>query len=104
MEEAAMFRRVGVFAGSFDLAASATVGGTGELSTASDLIGRLADKSLLVRASDAVDSRWSMLETVRAFAHEQLASSGEESEIRHRHLMWAVATAKGIEESIDDGR
>ena len=48
-EERAMFRRLGVFAGPFDLHAAALVASGGDIAVATDLIGRLADKSLLAR-------------------------------------------------------
>ncbi|HXW81701.1 MAG TPA: LuxR C-terminal-related transcriptional regulator [Acidimicrobiales bacterium] len=101
-EERAMFRRLGVFAGPFDLQAGATVAWGGEGAVATDLIGRLADKSLLARVQDGAGSRWRMLDTVRAYAAEQLEVSGEATELRRRHLAWAAATARDIEQSLDD--
>ena len=38
-----------------------------------------------------------MLETVRAYALEQLAASGEEQAVRDRHLGWAAETAAALE-------
>ena len=38
-----------------------------------------------------------MLETVRAYALEQLAASGEEAATRERHLRWAAETAVSLE-------
>jgi hypothetical protein len=38
-----------------------------------------------------------MLETVRAYALEQLAVSGEEQAVRDRHLGWAAETAAALE-------
>ncbi len=101
-EERAMFRRLGIFAGSFDLWSAATVASDGDIAVASDLIGRLADKSLLARGQDGAGSRWRMLDTVRAYASEQLEVSGETANIRRRHLSWAAATARDIEQSLDD--
>ena len=101
-EERAMFRRLGAFAGSFDLYAAATVASAGDVAVATDLIGRLADKSLLARGQDAAGSRWRMLDTVRAYAGEQLDVGGEAAEVRRRHLSWAAATAHGIEQSLDN--
>ena len=54
-------------------------------------IGPLVDKSLL-RSLDLPDHehRFEMLETIRAFALEQLAASGEESVVRDRHATWCL--------------
>ena len=75
-DERVMFRRLSVFVGGFDLtAAQATAPGAtrGEVA---DLIGRLADKSLLVHGG-AGPGRWRLLDTVRAYGQEQLADAGE---------------------------
>jgi len=67
-EERAVFRRLGVFAGAFDLVAAATVAAGGDTVLASDVMGRLADKSLVVHGRGPTGSRWWMLESVQAFA------------------------------------
>jgi len=99
--ERTTFRRLGVFVGAFDLSAAATVAGDGDTAAASDLIGRLADKSLLVHVRDTSGSRWQMLDTVHAYAHEQLEASGEADDVRGRHHSWATATARQLEQSLD---
>ncbi|MFG1851862.1 ATP-binding protein [Actinomadura geliboluensis] len=89
-EERTLFRRLAVFAGAFDLAAVLAVApGTGA-GAAADVLGRLVDKSLAGRAGPA---RWRLLETVRAFAAEQLALSGEEADARSLHLAWSSGAA-----------
>ena len=100
-EERAVFRRLSLFAGAFDLDAAATVAGEGDVATTSDIIGRLADKSLLVRLGAPTGSRWRMLDTVDAYAGAQLEASGEEDAVRRRYLVWATATARQIEGSLD---
>ncbi len=99
--ERAAFRRLGVFVGAFDLSAAAVVVGNGDTAATSDLIGRLADKSLLVHVRQAAGSRWQMLETVHAYAHEQLESSGEADDTRRRHHSWATTTARQLEQALD---
>jgi predicted ATPase/DNA-binding CsgD family transcriptional regulator len=99
--ERAAFRRLGVFAGAFDLSAAAAVAGDGDAAAASDVIGRLADKSLLVHVRHATGSRWQMLMTVHAYAHEQLEASSEADGVRGRHHSWATATARQLEQALD---
>jgi predicted ATPase/DNA-binding CsgD family transcriptional regulator len=103
-EERAMFRRLGVFAGPFDLHAAATVASAREVAVATDLIGRLADKSLLARVQEGTTSRWRMLDTVRAFAAEELEASGEAAELHRHHLAWAASVARDIEQRLDTDR
>ncbi|MEQ7123743.1 LuxR C-terminal-related transcriptional regulator [Actinopolymorpha sp. B11F2] len=98
-DERALFRRLSVFVGGFDLAAAeaTTPGATrGELA---DLIGRLADQSLLVHDGTG-PSRWRLLDMVRAFGLEQLADAGEADAARRRHLEWAAGTAAALEPRI----
>ena len=96
--EQAMFRRLGVFAGGFDLDAACAISADGKRGATADVIGRLADKSLLVAAHGNGSGRWRMLDTVRAYALEQLTASGEEPALRERHLRWAAQTAATLEQ------
>ncbi|MEV4141678.1 LuxR C-terminal-related transcriptional regulator [Dactylosporangium sp. NPDC049742] len=95
--ERAMFRRLSVFAGGFDLTAAAAVAPQRSRGELTDLIGRLADKSLLThRVVPGGRSRWRLLDTVRAFGEQRLADAGEAAEVRRRHLDWAAATAQAL--------
>ena len=98
-EERRLFRRLAVFAGAFDLDSVLAVTGAGGRGAVADLLGRLADKSLVARQKGALGS-WRLLETVRAFAADQLRDSGEESEAQLRHLGWAAAGAADLESRI----
>jgi predicted ATPase len=99
--ERAMFRRLSVFVGGFDLVAASATAPGGTRGEVADLIGRLADKSLVVHYQGAAGrSRWRLLDTVRAFGGHQLTASGEADEVRRRHLDWAAATAEALERTI----
>ena len=82
MDEQVVWRRLAVFVGGFDLdAAEAVVGRTDTLEALLSLV----DKSMV--QVDIADgrTRHSMLETLRQFAADRLADSGEVDEIRARH-------------------
>jgi predicted ATPase/DNA-binding CsgD family transcriptional regulator len=95
-EERALFRRLSAFVGGFDLASAAWIVPDHPPAMLADLVGRLADKSLLV-GPESNGGRWRMLETVRAYALERLAASGEEAVTRDRHLSWASDAAARLE-------
>jgi predicted ATPase len=73
-DERALFCRLAVFAGGFDLDAAVAVAAVGDRGVVADLIGRLADKSLLARMPGAAGSRWRLLETIRVYALCKLAA------------------------------
>ena len=106
-EEQTLFRRLAVFAGGFTLAAVDDVaGGPTELGIDPlEGVSSLLDKSLL-RQEDgpAGEPRFTMLETVREFAREQLAASGEERAIRERHAAWCLALAEATTFDLEAGR
>lgn len=102
-DERAVFRRAAVFSGGFDLAAAVAVAGGGWSQAAvADLIGRLTDKSLLVRHSGPTGSRWRLLQIVRVYARERLAAGGEEAIVAGKHLRWAAAVAARLKEQLVD--
>ncbi|MEV1178569.1 AfsR family transcriptional regulator, partial [Nonomuraea sp. NPDC049784] len=88
-EERVLARRLGVFAGGATLeTVEAVCGG------AVDVLGALADKSL-VQVSP--EGRYSMLETIRAYALERLAEAGEAGEYRRRHAAYLLDLAERAE-------
>lgn len=82
--ERAVLDRCSVFAGGFDLQSACAVMGSEDDYAILDLLDALVRKSLLVADRSSGRTRFSMLETIRQFAEEQLLASGAE-EIRAAH-------------------
>jgi len=91
-DERVLFRRLGVFAGGFDLIAAETVC-AGPYDTF-DLILALVDKSLVVPTETGGVTRYRMLETIREYALERLAEAKEDGATRGAHLAWALDVAE----------
>jgi predicted ATPase len=83
--EKALLDRCSVFAGGFDLHSARAVMGSDDDFAVLDLLDALVRKSLLIADRSAGRTRFSMLETIRQFAEEQLVARGEASEIRAAH-------------------
>ncbi len=98
--EAALFRQLSVFAGGWTLADAASVCGisAGDVLPA---VESLLEKSLIRRLpGDERTAEFSMLESLREFAAEQLVSHGETGEARARHARHYVALASEFEAAI----
>ena len=87
LEQQAVFRRLGVFAGGADLEAIDHVtAGCLESADALDVIAGLVDASLVVIGEGpSGEPRVSLLETVRNYAREQLRAAGELDDVRGAH-------------------
>jgi predicted ATPase/DNA-binding XRE family transcriptional regulator len=91
--EKELFGRLSVFAGGFTLEAAEEIGSSPSDAPedAIDLLGRLAEQSLVrVRLGDD-GPRYGMLEPVRQYALERLEESGEAEEVRRRHALYYLA-------------
>ena len=103
--EQELFRRLAVFAGGFTLAAALDIAGADDEYVMLALLTALHDKSLLtVDRKAGARPRYRMLETVRQYAEERLAESGEGDLIRGRHLRHCLALAEELEPLYVDAR
>jgi predicted ATPase/class 3 adenylate cyclase len=65
-----------------------------------EALDQLADQSLLRRVPDFDEPRFLMLQTIREFATERLAESGEAGTIRNRHVEAFIALAQQAEPNL----
>jgi predicted ATPase/class 3 adenylate cyclase len=83
-----LLARLAVFAGSWTLAAAQDV-----CEADFELLADLLDNNLIQQRDD----RFSMLETIREFAFEQLDALGEAEQLRRRHAGWYGRRAEQLE-------
>jgi len=100
--ERRVFRQVSVFPAGFTLDAAAAVAGDG----AGPVVLRLVDCSLLVPPRAGADgrSRYSMLETLRAFGNGRLAEAGEEAGAAAALAGYALAVAEQANAGMQTGQ
>ncbi|MDX1512072.1 MAG: hypothetical protein R3249_12045, partial [Nitriliruptorales bacterium] len=96
-EEQAVFARLGVFPGPFDLDAVAAVAGLGDTMAALDVLTSLVDKSLVTVRPDEHGRRYRMLETIRQFALDRLTERGEVEATRDAHLDHLLAFGESLD-------
>src|SRR6202043_1385128 len=85
--EKAVLERCSVFAGGFDLESACAIADSGDIDDYAvlNLLDALVRKSLLVADRSSGRTRFSMLETIRQFAEEQLVAGGAATEVRAAH-------------------
>ncbi|GAB4198361.1 MAG: BTAD domain-containing putative transcriptional regulator [Roseiflexaceae bacterium] len=93
-----LFRHLAVFAGGWSLDAAVAVGAAEPALRVARLevlrlLAELVDNSLVLRA-EGDEPRWTVLETLRAFAWEQLVAAGEDTEACRRHALSYTALAE----------
>jgi predicted ATPase/class 3 adenylate cyclase len=86
--EKVLLERCSVFAGGFDLESACAITGSDDDFATLDLLDALVRKSLLVADRSSGHTRFSMLETIRQFAEEQLVSRGEATDARTAHARY----------------
>ncbi len=102
-EERVLFRRLAVFVGGCTLEAAEAMAGTpGDPGLdVLDGVAALVAKSLLREEDDpSGEPRYRMLETVREFGLERLATSGEEAATRDAHAAWCLSLAERAEPAL----
>lgn len=101
--EQSVFQQLSIFVGGCTLEAAKAVCAL-ESDTAMKYIGLLLDKSLLQRMDTATDERrYIMLETIRSSALERLQQSGDEEDVRQRHLAYYLHLAEEIAPKLQVG-
>jgi predicted ATPase len=95
--ERTLFGRLAVFVGGWTLDAAEQVCAGRELARGQvlDVLGRLVDRSLVT--ADPRAGRFGMLETIRQYARERLAESGEAQELDGRHARYFLVLAERAE-------
>jgi predicted ATPase/DNA-binding CsgD family transcriptional regulator len=99
--EAALFGRLGVFRGGFDLSAVQAVAEPGIVDSEDELLERLGvlvDQSLVRVADGAAQPRFGMLETIREYAREHLE---DERTLRDAHLVYYLALAEDADRELN---
>ncbi|MEZ4530820.1 MAG: LuxR C-terminal-related transcriptional regulator [Thermomicrobiales bacterium] len=99
--EQTLLQRLSVFAGGFDLEAAEAVAADG--GDILDCLGSLVHKSFLTTHEVGGFSRYTMLESIRAFAATRLEASGEAEIMRQRHARYFVDLAELEDEAIWGG-
>jgi non-specific serine/threonine protein kinase len=92
-EEQVLFRRLAVFAGGFTIDAVEAIASGGL-----DLLSALVEKSLVLLETEAVETRYRMLETIRQYAQERLEQAGDAVELARRHAHFFLTRAEEKEQ------
>jgi predicted ATPase/DNA-binding SARP family transcriptional activator len=102
--ERALFRRLSVFRAGFDLEAAEEICSDDAVprTEVAELLGRLADQSLLGRDRSGDDVRYRLLETLRHFARQRLEVDDSVDELLRRHLAWYLAIAEAADIHLED--
>jgi predicted ATPase/DNA-binding XRE family transcriptional regulator len=120
--ERVLLRRLAVFAGGCTLDAAGAVAGDGDGEDAGAPLPGLAallDAGLLralsppapgaapagpaAEAGEGREPRYALLETIREYAAERLAASGEEGAVRRRHAAWCLAQTAAAAPHLETG-
>ena len=99
--EQALFTRLSVFAGGFDVeAAEAVAEGAVAAQEVVDVLGRLVDKSLVVLRRNETEGRYELLETIRQYGSQRLVEREDAHAARERHAAFYLALAESAEQRL----
>jgi tetratricopeptide (TPR) repeat protein len=104
--EKTLLERCSVFAGGFDLQSACAVAGFDDPDEYAilNLLDALVRKSLVVADRASERTRFSMLETIRQFAEEQLVAGGAAAEVRATHARYFAGREADILSLWDSAR
>ena len=92
-DERATLRMLSVFSGGFDLQALCVIAEASDDVEVLQLLDSLVRKSLVLAHHASAHTRYSLFETIRAFADERLAESGGRDDARDRHAAYLAGEA-----------
>jgi predicted ATPase len=99
--ERALLARLSVFTGSWTVAASDAVGTVdGDLDAVDTLASLLAQSLILIDDSDPAELRFRMLNTIRAYAREQLADRGEADATIMRLTRYLIGVVETVRDAL----
>jgi predicted ATPase/DNA-binding SARP family transcriptional activator len=100
--EQILFSRLSVFAGGWTITTARSVAtGSGlDGQTVLDGLAGLVRKSMVVAEGAAQTTRYRMLESLRQYAHERLARSGDEIAVRTRHAEHFTRLVEGLADDV----
>jgi predicted ATPase len=100
--ERELFARLAVFSGGWSLEAAQAICGEDCRADVLQTLSHLVDKSLVSIVDGGAEPRFKMLETVRVFAVERLAESGETATMYFRHAEYFAAFCEEVGAEIEN--
>ena len=100
--ERVLLRRLAIFSGNFALEAAEEVCAGGDLDAlqVAPLLAELVEKSLVVGEDRDGHRRYRLLETIRSYAADRFAKSGEAAAVAARHAVWLVAYVESLDQQL----